>query len=118
MPLSQGIHISDISLFISTLFQSQDQKVCLPNRKNPTLNGIVTETSTTDQQTMMFRNVYVYLREMLERKRAKEEKDRVEAEWRLMAIILDRFMMAVFALAAVVMSVVFLWVMPAVEMKV
>ena len=67
---------------------------------------------------MMFRNVYVYLREMLERKRAKEEHDRVEAEWRLMAIILDRFMMAVFALAAVVMGVVFLWVMPAVENKV
>ena len=70
------------------------------------------------QQTTMLRNVYVYLREMLERKRAKEEKDRVEAEWQLMAIILDRFMMAVFALITVVMALVFLWFIPSVEEKV
>ena len=66
----------------------------------------------------MLRNVYVYLREMLERKRSKEEKDRVEAEWRIMAIILDRFMMAVFALLAVVMVLMFLWIIPSVEEKV
>ena len=94
------------------MFQIQDQKVRSPLKKNPTPDGIVIDTSTADAQTMMLRNVYVYLREMLERKRAKEEKDRVEAEWRLMAIILDRFMMAVFALVSVVISVVFLWYKP------
>ena len=116
---SRSIHISDtsISLFVSTIFQLQDQKVRLPDSKNRTPDCIVTETSPTDPQTTMLRNVYVYLREILERKRAKEEKDRVEAEWRLMAIILDRFMMAVFALFAVGMILVFLWFIPSVEEK-
>ena len=117
LPWSRGIHIH-FSLFISTFFQSQDQKVRSSKRNKVTPNGIVTETSATNPQTTMLRNVYVYLREILEKKRAKEEKDRVEAEWRLMAIILDRFMMAVFGLVAVVMVLVFLWYIPAVQEKV